>query len=411
MSPVESVDALVVGCGPSGSATALSINKGQGNLRIVVTDRAVFPRDKACGDGIGPGVVDVANALGIEEIFDDYDEIDGLFFHGPSGLGFSTELPLIRGKSVKSFVIPRQVFDNRLKMEVEKAGISVREGWRFLRLTQEVHSVLSVFEVENREVAIRSRVVIGADGANSRVRRQVGEKSNSDQATAIAIRGYITSRAFATDRRVLLDFNRRFLPAYAWAFPIDHQHVNAGLGLTLAIHKRERARLDVMLRDFVKSLSERGFECSQPLNTRTYTLPHAAHLPQMSHGSVALVGDAASMINPLSGEGIAYGMRAGQLVGESIAKFGCNSDALADFERSFKKRYRKHLRSCVSSARLMQSARWAEMMVKASSRNSKVLTDGVEQLFGEGYATPVAVARLMWSGLVPRPFGSQVFLG
>jgi menaquinone-9 beta-reductase len=254
---------------------------------------------------------------------------------------------------------------------------------------------------------IRARLVIGADGASSRIRKALGEERNGTRTTAIAVRAYVNVRTDPTDgaRRLLFEFNERLLPAYAWYFPGSGTTANIGLGVTVRDHQKRKLDLNAMLVDFCDVLTGRGFVLDQPTGVRTYTLPLASKLPRLAHPRAVLIGDAGSMINPVSGEGIFYGMAAGDMVGSAcaplIARNTDPSAALADFEQRFRKRFVRHYRSNAAAQWMLRSTAWSRLAIRAAARDERVLTNAVQLLFGEGSITPATTLRLLRAGVAP----------
>src|SRR5579871_5340676 len=206
--PPEEADVLVIGAGPSGSTAAISLCRpGLSIRRLIVADRATFPRDKPCGDGIGPGAVAVATSLGIEDIFQGFVPVTDVSVYGPRNIHFRSSLPLIDDQSLAGFVIPRITFDSRLLREAELRGADVREGWRLEALdrTADEHW-LARFSSESGPRAVRAKLVVGADGANSRVRHHLKIPSNSDRQTGIAIRSYAVGQFKDTADALLFEW-------------------------------------------------------------------------------------------------------------------------------------------------------------------------------------------------------------
>ncbi|GAB3931389.1 hypothetical protein GCM10029976_035310 [Kribbella albertanoniae] len=164
-------DLVIVGAGPAGAAAALGALAVDPGLSVLLVDRHDFPRDKTCGDGIAPHVFDLLAAVGVTGLVDDWTPVRRFVLtNGAVGVERDMARP--------NWVVPRAVFDQRLVAAAQTAGAQfVRR--RVRRLDLRPGSLM----VED----LAARCVIGADGAHSVVRRELGVPPGP---VALAIRGY-----------------------------------------------------------------------------------------------------------------------------------------------------------------------------------------------------------------------------
>jgi len=293
--PTYDWDLVVVGAGPAGAAAAIEAKRIDPGARVLLLDRAVFPRDKACGDGIGPHAVAELKALGAGAALDGYPPIRRLRVRAPGGIEIAGE------PALPSWVVPRRVLDARLVAVAVAAGVELRqERVRSLRQRDGASGTVVVNET------LTGRVVVGADGANSVVRRLLGLRSSPDQHTAIALRGYAPDPDGAQPEQ-LIGWVEDGWPAYVWSFPTGTGLVNVGYGLLRSRLEGGRAELERRLRVLLPAIDP------DPGSLRAHHLPLSSRRPSPGRGRVLLCGDAASMINPLSGEGIYYALLSGRL--------------------------------------------------------------------------------------------------
>lgn len=409
---IEQVDVLVVGAGPAGAVTAASIRKARPDWTVLVADRATFPRDKVCGDGLGPGVIRTLKSLGLEHLLDDVPRPMDVRVSGPDGLEGHARGPIIGGKDLSGAVLPRVEFDDRLVKYAVEEGADLRQGWKLAEMAFEDSGALATFRDghgADGEHQVRARVVVGADGAYSAVRRLAGSFAPLQRKnTHVAMRAYVPlsdpSVAAGGAASLRLDFTEELLPAYGWVFPEGNGRANIGVGIPITLLDRDDRSLQDLFSDYVKSLKNRGFEVGELENVKSHQLPHAGGMTRFTSGRVALAGDAASMINPVSGEGIFYGMAAGAMLADALATVNLADTqavvgALRSYESAFRRRFSLHLISCQLAHVFLRSRVWARMVIKAASRNQKVMTDAALLLFDEQRMQISTGFRILLHGL------------
>ena len=387
----------MVGGGPAGAAAAIAARRAAPELATLVLDRQRFPRDKACGDGLGPGVVARLADLEASEIVRGRRPIERLAIVAPSGARVVGDLPAI-GAAARGYVAPRTEFDDALLTRARDAGAEILPDHRLVELDSPADGPVRVTASgPYGPVTIRARAVIAADGARSDVRRLLGVAYNNAAHTGLAIRAYV-ERQGAFDQMAFF-FKRELLPAYGWIFPIDGQRANVGVMIDAARYRRQRRSLPKLLRGFLRSIGHADLE---PHGSRAYMLPLASHVPPLVYGQVALVGDAGSMINPFSGEGIAYGMAAGMEAATRAARVlrqGSDGPPFEGFDAWFRERFGEHFRASARAKRLAQRAWIADFGVRAARRRPEFVREGIELLVGEGTALSWrSLARLLLHG-------------
>ncbi len=316
-------DLVVVGAGPAGSAAALGALGANPAARVLILDSHDFPRDKTCGDGVAAEVVDEAIEMGVSGLADGYPAVARLRVTGPGGQIAAGDLPR------RTHVIPRLVLDARLLAGARAAGAVL--------LRQKVRSVLP----ERDRVRVEDhvgRVVVGADGVHSAVRRSLGIASNPASCTGLAVRGYAPV-AVGDEAAQVLRCEARGWPAYAWSFPIGDGRANVGFGTQL---DRLPAGQPRYLHRRMAELLPGSGDAADPASLRAAHLPLSTHRPRQPDGRVLLAGDAASLVNPLTGEGIWYAVVSGRLAG-MVAATRDAAQAGASYRRLLRTRLGLHL--------------------------------------------------------------------
>ena len=403
-------DVLIIGAGPSGSNAAISYKNLNPDLKVGLIDKSIFPRDKSCGDAIGPGVISALKRFNNHHILDNEPQVVSTTLYGPENIGIQNYIPEVKNKEDSIvYVIPRIDLDNRILNLAKDLDVDVFEGYSFVSFEKDLDNKL-VVEIKNGDniTKLGTKILVGADGANSRVRKQLNVNTNSDWHKAIAIRAYIDSPNYLEifkERTLMFEINVSAEKGYAWAFPSKGNLLNIGIGVPLNIFKKEKLDINVLLQDFITQLTNRGVVVENIRDEKSYLLPFASSRPKFKNDiNVALIGDASSMINPMSGEGIFYGMEAGYLLAKNTYNLIDSPDltkGIADYEKAFSKRFRKHYLSCALARLLLQSPFMTKRLLKVASNDQNTIDFVVELLFDEAYLTFGEVMKIVYKFLLP----------
>lgn len=397
------VDVAVVGAGPAGAiAACIAARRG---LRVALIDRSTFPRDKTCGDGIGPGAVRVLRELGLESILEGRPRIASITLLGPAGERSETPVPDIRGEATDVFVVPRLDFDEHLFRAAIASGAEDMTGTRYVGMSasDDRARTIELRDASGEHRTLRAHLVIGADGVYSAVRKDlVGNDRMNVEYSGIAMRAYVESADFEADGSgpsMLFEFDKELLPSYGWVFPVGDGTVNIGVGLPIAQLRARGADLRKLLAEFAERLRERGVSIGEIKDERAHQLRALMEMPQLTYDRAALIGDAASMINPVSGEGIAYAMTAAQRLINALPADLADGPALAagltKFERGFRSDHRMHLLSVRLTMAMLRRATTAAVIVRALQADPRVLSGVFGMLFGDGRLNVTTALRIV----------------
>jgi geranylgeranyl reductase family protein len=296
----------------------------RGGARVALADKAEFPRDKACGDLVGPRGVQVLADLGVS--VPDAGQGSDLLAVGPSGR--RSRLPAFTGRTYPGhgIVVPRLALDHALREAALAAGaVGVRARITAVEKDQG-GTVRAVSASDGRRLA--GDVIIGADGALSPVARLAGMLDSGAALWGFAVRAYVPGEV-PLPLLVLLESRPwRIYPGYGWLFPGEDGQANVGIGVGMGAVRRS-----VPLRDdltgFCALLRERGDlgRAADPGPVIGGWLRMGGTGTSPAAGNVLLVGDAAGLINPLQGEGIAPAMISARLAAEAVLADPCRAGA------------------------------------------------------------------------------------
>jgi len=397
-------DVVIIGGGPTGAICAISLKKLNPKLKVCIVDRQKFPRDKSCGDGLGPGVNQIVTELGLSSLFKDSAPIEKLIMTSPNGYELNSELPKMGDIKPLGFVIPRKKFDNELFTEARNHDVSVIEEYEIADFNDAgKYNTAVTVKKDADEIILKTKLLVGADGARSKVRRLLDIPYNTESNTGIAIRYYCEMEGY-DELSLRLDFLKELNPGYGWLFPVSTKFANIGVGIDVSKMKSRNLNLEEMFESYAAYLSKKLKIKLVDGSKLSYILPYGSQLPKLVSGNKIILGDAASMINPFTGEGIFYGMFAGKSLAEHIAqKIGAGGneldDALTKFEKDFRKRFVSHYKINNTTKHLMNSV-FSNLAIKASSKDPEILKEGIELMMGDRRSmSPLNIFKILVKGL------------
>ena len=319
---------LIIGAGPSGTACAATLHRL--GHEVVVVDKATFPRDKCCGDGL------TTNALRILEGLDfdpsrvaDWQTCSDVEMRSFSGRKIDLPLPSIGGQFAA--IAPRAQFDHALVEHCRDMGITIHEGCAFESITHHDTSGISV-RVENLgELTVD--YVVAADGMWSPVRKSLGLSTPGYLGEWHAFRQYIGNVHGSANEKLHIWFDKDLLPGYAWSFPLPDNRVNFGFGI-LRTSDRSTKYMNDLWRDLLTRpyITETLGEHFVPEDRHTaWPIPARIHDAVRSSGRVLFIGDAVCATDTLTGEGIGQALETGIAAGEAIHE----CDTAADVRDSY----------------------------------------------------------------------------
>ncbi len=373
-------DVIIVGAGPAGTTAALYAHRL--GLKCILLDKAVFPRDKICGDALSGKSVRIMRELGIlDEVAKlDGSEINRITFGSPKNIQFDVNLKGTQNNDqiTKGFVIPREIFDNYL-FEKADAVTDTRQGFSVKDLIFENNYVVGVKGKTRTatEEEFRAPVVMGCDGSNSIVARKLGLYEMEMDHTSVAVRCYYEGVKGLTDQ-IELHYVKEVNPGYFWLFPAGDGRANIGIGLSKSDMKKENRTLRQIMDEVTQTeyFKERFADAEQLERPVGWNLPLGS-IHRKNHGNgFMLLGDAAGLVDPFTGEGIGNAMVSGQYAMEVAAKSKLSGDfsekAFAEYDELLWRDIGKELRTSTKLQSLARSKFLLNFVINRASRNEEV---------------------------------------
>jgi menaquinone-9 beta-reductase len=351
------VDVLVVGAGPAGAAAGLAARRR--GLDVLVVDKARFPRDKTCGDGLTTAALRDLEQLGLDlRTLPGYMAVRETILVSPSGRRVSLPLP---PDGDYAAVVPRVELDAALVAKARDSGVEVRDGTAVSAV--EVGSDCVTVSLGDNG-AVRAGFVVAADGHYSFVRRSLRPPAPPELGTWHAFRQYFRG---VDDPRLYVLFEADLLPGYAWVFPLPDGRANVGFGVLRRpgmSGKELNARWrELLSRDSVRTVL--GPAAEPEATHRAWPIPASFEYDALADGRVLYVGDAANAVDPLTGEGIAQAIETAILAVDAIAT-GNASGVGQRYRDGVRRALGRDLRFAAALQRVLRSGRGARAAVRVA---------------------------------------------
>jgi geranylgeranyl reductase family protein len=346
-------DVCILGAGPAGASAALHLSyKG---VPTVLVDKAVFPRDKVCGDALSGKVplllkrLDPQMLARFEQRTEMLVDVWGIRFVAPNRTTLDIPFKLKYDKTKETspgYVAKRIDFDNFLIDEVKR-----REDIDFYDNTAiEFHEKIDggfIVSDKKKDFQVECKLLVIADGAHSKFARHYAgiEKDNAHHAGAL--RAYYTGvTGFHEDNFIELQFLDEIIPGYFWVFPLPNGQANVGIGMRTDFISKRRVNLKKVMLDVIENhpeIAPRFKNAKLQDKIVGYGLPLGSKKQKLSGDNYMLTGDAGHLIDPLTGEGIGNGFYSGWIAAEQAVECLAQNDYSAKFMKAYDKRIHRVL--------------------------------------------------------------------
>ncbi len=314
-------EVLIVGAGPAGSALASFLAKA--GRQVLLIDKAEFPRDKTCGDGLTPRALSVLRHMGLlEQVTAAGCHVRGIHLFTPDGQRVSAPIPERAGLPPYVVVMPRYKLDDLLRAHAVAAGAVFRARVEALEILREAGQVVGVTaKTPDGPVTLRARQTVIATGAAAGLLDKAQMLAAEPQ-YGRAARGYYEGLGQVSDH---IEFHLESipLPGYGWVFPISATAANVGAGYFVkpgqgALRNSPRQVLDDFLANPLMRDRVAPAQVVGPI--KGYPLRFDFPTTRLAYPGLLVVGEAAGLVNPLTGEGIDYALESAEVAAEVLAE-------------------------------------------------------------------------------------------
>ncbi len=375
-------DLIIVGGGPAGTAAALYAKKY--DLSVLLLDKEIFPRDKICGDAISGKSMTILKELDLlpEAVALARQRIDRILFGSPSGHQLTVDLTQDRYLDMPGgLLIKRKAFDALLFDRASRVVDRVESGFKVTGLLRDeedmVCGVKGVRGKKGEIVEYTGRLVLGADGFNSVVARKSGLYNHDPLHWVVALRRYYKG-VECRENQIEIHYLRETQPGYFWIFPLADGWVNVGVGMLHDTIRKENVDLKKVLTAALesKAFKERFAGARAMEEPRGWNLP-VGSLHRKNYGDgFMLLGDAAGLIDPFTGEGIGNALYSGKCAAETAFRALLRDDVSEESLREYDQYLWKKLGNELAvSTRLQKVGRYQSLLnfvIGKAERNGEV---------------------------------------
>lgn len=313
-------DVAIAGGGPAGSAAAWQAVKT--GARVVVLDKAEFPRDKPCGDGLTPRAVSFLQKMGLADEIDKFHRLNRATIFSPTQWELS--FPRRPGMPDHGHGVSRRDLDTLLLKHAESAGAEVRQSAEVVGPLVDEDGRVTGVNLKSGEKVLAD-AVIAADGTYSPVKQGLKLNSPHTSYTALAIRAEMPANrpdSDSLDIYLKLAFGGDQLPGYGWVFPVGDGRVNVGLGYINSYKNWRQINSAQLLGEFMATLPPEWelpsvAELQESKALQGWRLPMGFNVWPPWRPGVLFAGDALGAARPVSGAGISKALQSGMAAGES----------------------------------------------------------------------------------------------
>ena len=368
---------LVIGAGPAGSAAATTLARA--GVDVCMVDRARFPRDKTCGDAVSAGAMRLLDAMGVaaDVLARPHASVVHASAVFPGGERIGRDYPQ------PGYIVGRSELDDALRRGAERAGATVLEGVAVRRVLRDPETDFVVGARGDR-FRWRAGVTIAADGPFSVALPALGCERPRGRHVGVAATAYLRGVTFPAGPATADHYIESELPlGYGWIFPAVEGLSNVGVYQRRDAYGQRSGGLRAAFEAFLDRHPERFCNAERVGRVRNWSLPLAAPPHAISAPGLLLAGDAACLVDPLSGEGIWQAI----FSGVEAAKTAAGAIAEGNLSPRLRKRYERAIKTRIARPSFGKRAvqHCLQGLVKSGLYRLRPLRGSVRRIYAGGF--------------------------
>jgi len=408
-------DVLIAGAGPAGASTSIFLSKEK--INHIIIDKASFPRDKICGDAMSAKTVGMLKRLdenwqqhfianknksiistGIQFIASDNTCLDIPF-----------NLKTVDENNPPGFVSKRVDFDNNLFNLVASPYANIMSHTSIEDIAYADDGLVVKIKQEGKEKTIFAKMIVGAEGRGSLIAKKLAKHTVEAKHYSAGIRAYYSNVAgLHKENYIELHFLKEMQPGYFWIFPLPNGQANVGMGMLSSAVSSQKANLKQLMQDAIDKhpvIKERFKNATLQSKVEGWGLPLGSKKRSISGERFLLTGDAGSLIDPFTGEGIGNAMVSGLVAARQIKKALEANDFSASFLKEYDAALYKKLWAELKLSHYLQmltSKPWLFNFVIGKASRSKELRETISCMFDnvdirKKFASPMFYLRILFN--------------
>ncbi|MFY0643265.1 MAG: NAD(P)/FAD-dependent oxidoreductase [Bacteroidia bacterium] len=370
---------IIIGAGPAGLSA--SIHLSSFNIKHLIIEKSEFPRDKICGDAISGKVTSILKKLNptypkeLAQLGEVYMPSWGVTFSAPNGTEVNIPFKEDTSSEAPGYIVKRMDFDNWLFQKINRDFADIKQNQKVSNIKKNE----DLYEVHCGEEFYTAPIVLAGDGAHGIVAKNIFGYQLDRNHHCAGLRSYYSGvKNLSQEGFIELHFVKESLPGYFWIFPLPNGEANVGIGMLSKHVSKNKVDLKQLLQDVIQSkkFKDRFSEAQLVDKVQGWGLPLGSKKIELHKEGILLLGDAASLIDPFTGEGIGNAMISGRIaaecINEALSEKALNHEILATYTSKIYNKLWGELRLSRIMQKLIRYPRLFNMVLGKIERNEEL---------------------------------------